>query len=676
MKSRGQCSRGFFVIMNSALIFALLVPRMKLSVIIVNYNVKYFLEVCLHSVSRAIKGITAEIIVVDNNSKDDSCNMVKERFPHVVLIENKDNQGFSKANNQAVAIAKGEYLLFLNPDTVMPENFFTKTLAYMDAHPDAGALGPRLIDGKGQFAPDSKKSFPTLPVALFKTIGINKIFSKSPYFNKYYAVHIGEHETAPVEVLSGCCMLVRSKVIQEVGGAFDEDYFMYCEDVDLSYRIQKAGYKNIYFPEADLIHYKGESTRKATLSYVRIFNEALIIFVKKHYSKKQAGLYLLFINIGIVLRAILGVLRRALKILRMPLFDALILLTTLWFMTDFWVLQVKNMLPIPMSSLYATLPVYTALWIITLYFNGAYDQPYRALRVTRGMLIGTIVILAYYGLLQPGLRYSRAIIIFSGLAGTVLLLGLHDILHRLGIFKYIQYDKLPRKAVIVADEPHYKQTAETLQRVHYAPQVAGRISPGGATLQEALGNAAEMKQLLYTANINEVIFCINGLNYTEVFDQMQDCGDKYEYKIHLPGSQSFVGSNSSHTAGDLYTVDRRYNLDSFAQMRNKRMTDLASATLFLLLLPVTIFLVKRPAGFIRNCILVIFGKRTWIGYAPHPYNTYLPRTRKSIVPPYNIIEGYTPGDEIKNQLNIAYAQHYTAGNEVTLLLNNFKYLGD
>jgi len=648
---------------------------MKLSVIIVNYNVKYFLEVCLHSVSRAAKGINAEIIVVDNNSKDDSCNMVKTQFPDVVLLENKDNQGFSKANNQAVAIARGEYILFLNPDTVMPEGFFTQTLAYMDAHPRAGALGPRLIDGKGQFAPDAKKSFPTLQVALFKTIGINKLFSRSPYFNKYYAVHVGEHEIAPVEVLSGCCMLVRSSVIAEVGGAFDEDYFMYCEDVDLSYRIQKAGYENVYYPPATLIHYKGESTRKATLSYVRIFNEALIIFVKKHYSKKQASLYLLFINIGIVLRAVLGALRRALKILRMPLFDALVLLVTLWLITSFWVLQVKNMLPIPFSSLYATLPVYTALWIVTLYFNGAYDQPYRALRVTRGMVVGTIVILAYYGLLQPGLRYSRAIIIFSGFAGTVLLLGLHDILHRLGIFKYIAYDKLPRKAVIVADEPHYRQTAHTLQRVHYAPQVAGRINPY-IQQHDALGSTAEMKDLLYTANINEVIFCINGLSYADVFAQMQACGARYDYKIHLPGSQSFVGSNSSHTAGDLYTVDRRYNLDSFAQMRNKRMIDLVSSVLFLVLLPVTAFMVKKPMSFIKNCLLVMAGKRTWTGYAPHPYNAYLPRIRKNILPPYNMIAEYAPGEEVKNQLNIAYAQHYTAGMEVTLMLNNFKYLGE
>jgi len=648
---------------------------MKLSVIIVNYNVKYFLEVCLHSVLRAAKGFEAEIIVVDNNSKDGSNEMIREKFPSVILIENKDNKGFSKANNQGVAIAKGEYILFLNPDTVMPEDFFTKTVAYMDAHPEAGSLGPRLIDGKGKFAPDSKKSFPTLSVAIFKTTGINKLFSKSSYINKYYAVHIGEHELAEVDVLSGCCMLVRSSILGKIGGAFDEDYFMYCEDVDLSYRIQKSGLKNIYFPDASLIHYKGESTRKATLSYVRIFNEALSLFVKKNYSARDARLFILFINVGIVLRAVLSLAKRVLKVLRMPLFDGLVLLATLWLIKDFWVLHVKNIQPIPLSSIYATFPVYIFLWLISLYFNGAYDQSYRALRVIRGMLIGTVVILAYYGLLQPGLRYSRAIIIFTGLSGTVIMLGLHELLYRLGIFKFIPYDKLPRKAVIVADETEYTNTATILQRVHYAPELAGRISVSDNS-EHALASLPQMKELLYTAGINEVIFCINGLTYTTMFSKMAACGEAYDYKIHLQGSLSFVGSNSSHTSGDLYTVDRSFNLTNFGHLRNKRLVDIGSSIMFLLLFPVTAFLVKRPAAFFTNCFTVLLGQKTWVGYIQeNAVHSHLPAIRPGVIPPYYILDNYAPSDEVKMQLNIAYAQQYGAGTDVQLLLKNFKYLG-
>lgn len=647
---------------------------MKASVIIVNYNVKYFLELCLHSVLKAAKGMAVEVIVVDNNSADGSCGMVREKFPAVILIENKDNRGFSKANNQAVAIAKGEYILFLNPDTVMPEDFLKETIAYMDSHPDAGALGPRLIDGKGQFAADSKKSFPSLSVALFKTTGINKVFSRSPFFNRYYAVHIKPDECAAVDVLSGCCMLVRRSAMDEAGGAFDEDYFMYCEDVDLSYRIQKAGYKNIYYPGVSLIHYKGESTRKATLSYVRIFNEALVTFVKKHYTKRQAKLFILFINIGIILRAVMGAVKLVLKAIRMPLLDALLLLLTLLTIKDFWVVHVKNIAVIPLSSVYATFPVYLALWVISLYFNGAYDQPYRALRVMRGMLIGTIVILAYYGLLQPELRYSRAIIIFTGLIGTVILLGIHELLYRLGILKLVQYDQIPRKAVIVADQEKYTATSLTLRHVHYAPEITGRINPGSEQAG-ALAALPDMQHLLYTAGIDEVIFCINGLTYSQVFEQMQHCGPNYDYKIHLPGSTSFVGSNSSQTAGDLYTIDRRYNLEQFGHQRNKRVLDIVSSFIFLLFFPVTILLVKRPWQFIANCFQVLLGKRTWVGYIAAQNNSYLPRLRKGILPPYNVLADYDPNQTIKQQLDITYAQGYKAINDVNLMLKNFKYLG-
>ena len=631
---------------------------------------------CLHSVLRAGEGSDIEVIVVDNNSKDGSAAMVTDKFPSVTYIANTSNLGFSKANNQGVAIATGEYILFLNPDTVMPEDFFSKTLPYLDAHPTIGALGPRLIDGKGQFAPDSKKSFPSLSVALFKTTGLNKIFSKSTFINKYYSVHIGEHETAEIDVLSGCCMFVRKTAIIDAGGAFDEDYFMYCEDVDLSYRIKKAGYQNIYYPEVDLIHYKGESTRKTTLSYVRIFNEALVTFVKKHYSKQNAALFIFVINIGIVLRAIFGVLKQILKVLRMPLFDALIMFGTLWFLKEFWVVHVKNIMPIPASSVIVTFPAYIILWGISLYLNGAYDQPYRALRVIRGMIIGTIVILAYYGLLAPDLRYSRAIIIFSGFVGTVLMLALHEALYRLGIFRFIPYDKLPRKAIIVGEQYAYQQTAATLKQVHYAPELSGRVS-STHTQQDALATIDNMKELMYTASIDEVIFCVNGLTYKEIFMQMQHCGDAYDYKIHLPGSTSFVGSNSSHTSGDLYTIDRRYNLSSFAHLRNKRMLDIFSCLLLLILSPVLFFFVKHPTGLIANIFTVLIGKRTWVGYAiGQNTDKSLPPLKKSILPAYNLLKDYNPSETVKDQMNSVYARQYTPAVDITLILNNLKYLGN
>jgi GT2 family glycosyltransferase len=662
----------FFVITASQGIFALI--PMKLSIVIVSYNVRYFLEVCLDSVIAAARGIDAEIIVVDNNSTDGSPEMVRRRFPSVTVLENKENLGFSKANNQGFQLAKGEYILILNPDTVMPGDFFAQTLAYMDTHPEAGAIGPRLIDGKGSFSPDGKKSFPTLSVALFKTIGLNKLFPRSTLFNKYYAVHVGERETAAVDVLSGCCMMVRTSVLQQVGGGFDDDYFMYCEDVDLSFRIKEKGYKNIYFPEVSLVHYKGESTRKATISYVRTFNSALATFVKKHYGKKNARVYIFVINIGIVFRAILSGARRFIRLLRLPLFDALVLLATLWFVKDFWTEQVKNIIPIPFTSLLITFPVYMLIWVASLFLNGVYDQAYRALRVIRGMFIGTVLILAYYGILPPELRHSRGIIIFSGFAGTVTLLALHEVLFRLGIFKFVKNDRAKSKAVIVASPHSYTETIEILQKVHYAPHVIGRISPG-AQAGESLGTIDEMKSLLYAADVNEVIFCVNGLSYSTILTKMEQCGKNYDYKIHLPGSRSFVGSNSAQTAGDLYTIDKRYNITFAAQRRNKRLIDVSTATALIALAPLLLFFVKRPAGFFANCFSVLTGKRTWISYTDDADTTQLPKLKKGILPPYNLASSFIPADDLKSRLNMIYAEQYTPATDLMLILKNIKYLG-
>src|SRR5690606_23297141 len=243
------------------------------------------------------------------------------------------------------------------------------------------------------------------------------------------------------------------------------DYVMYCEDVDLSYRITKAGYQNIYFPEATLVHYKGESTRKATLSYIRIFNEALSTFVRQHYTKGHARMFIVAIQVGIFLRAVLGAVKSVFKLLRLPLFDALVLLLSLFLMKDVWVEYVKEARPVPTNFILATFPAYILLWIGSLWLNGAYDQPYRPLRVVRGMIIGSVMILAYYGLLDASLRYSRGLIMLSGVVGTVALLGLHEALYRLGILRFIPYDDEQRKGIIVGDIPAYNEAAQLLRQV-------------------------------------------------------------------------------------------------------------------------------------------------------------------------------------------------------------------
>ncbi|MBX2828908.1 MAG: glycosyltransferase family 2 protein [Flavobacteriaceae bacterium] len=248
---------------------------MKLSVIILNYNVRYFLEQCLISVERSLKGIDAEIIVVDNNSEDDSCAMVKQKFPHILLLENKENVGFSKANNQGVAMAKGEYVCILNPDTVVAEHTFSSALQYAEKKDKLGALGIYLMDGTGNFLPESKRNVPTPKRSLLKML------RRTRGKNGYYANYLGEKEHGTIEVLVGAFMLMRRQVYEEVEG-FDEDYFMYGEDIDLSYKLMKAGYENEYLGSLSMLHYKGESTQRDT-AYLNRFYGAMRIFYRKHF---------------------------------------------------------------------------------------------------------------------------------------------------------------------------------------------------------------------------------------------------------------------------------------------------------------------------------------------------------------------------------------------------------
>ena len=256
---------------------------MQLSVIILNYNVRYFLEQCVLSVEKALAGIDGEIIIIDNNSPDDSCAMMKAKFPHIKLIENKENSGFPKGNNIGVAQAKGEYLCILNPDTIVAEDTFTKIMKTENWQLNTGIVGCKLIDGSGAFLPESKRGVPTPWVAFTKIFGLYKLFPKSNWFNQYYAQHLSKNESGKVSILVGAFMVLKRDLYLQVGG-FDENCFMYSDDIDLSYMILKTGKSNYYFHETSVIHYKGESTiRDGT--YMKRFREAMQFFYKKHFKK-------------------------------------------------------------------------------------------------------------------------------------------------------------------------------------------------------------------------------------------------------------------------------------------------------------------------------------------------------------------------------------------------------
>lgn len=255
---------------------------MKLSVVIVNYNVRYYLEQCLDSVLKATKNIEAEVLVFDNHSKDGSVDYLKTRFPQVHFIESNHNLGFARGNNVAIRQSQGQYVLLLNPDTFVGEDVLADTLAFMEAHPKAGALGVRMLKNTGEPALESRRGLPSPMTAFYKMCGLCARFPKSRRFGRYYMGYLPWDKPAQIEVVSGAFCLLRRKVLDNVG-LLDEDFFMYGEDIDLSYRVLKGGYENWYFP-ASIMHYKGESTQKSSFRYVHVFYDAMLIFFRKHYS--------------------------------------------------------------------------------------------------------------------------------------------------------------------------------------------------------------------------------------------------------------------------------------------------------------------------------------------------------------------------------------------------------
>lgn len=262
---------------------------LKLSVIIVNYNVKYYLDQCIRSVLRAFEEMNtpAEIIVVDNHSADGSVDYLEQRypqklFPMVRFVRSAHNLGFARANNIAIRQSRGEYVLLLNPDTIVGEDALKASVDFMDVHEDAGAVGVRMLGAQGRRAMESRRGLPTPMVSFFKMLGFCNRWPHHRLFGKYYMGYLPWDEPSQIEVVSGAYCMLRRKALNEVG-LLDEDFFMYGEDIDLSYRVLKGGYHNYYLP-VDILHYKGESTQKSSFRYVHVFYEAMLIFFRKHYS--------------------------------------------------------------------------------------------------------------------------------------------------------------------------------------------------------------------------------------------------------------------------------------------------------------------------------------------------------------------------------------------------------
>jgi len=644
----------------------------KLSIIIVNYNVKYFLEQCLKAVQKAMVGIDAEVWVVDNNSVDGSVEMLSAKFKWVHVIANAQNTGFSKANNQAIQTSTGAYILLLNPDTVVEEDTFLKCIAFMDHHPEAGALGVRMVDGSGNFLPESKRGLPTPEVALYKMFGLNKIFPKSKKFGRYHLGFLSEHETNEVEVLAGAFMFMRKKALEEAG-LLDEAFFMYGEDIDLSFRLIKAGYKNYYFPETSIIHYKGESTKKGSANYVKIFYQAMVIFARKHYKGSKSGLLIFLINTFIYLRAFAALLYRFFSRWWLPMFDAALLYVGMYLLKSYWEVHIKYIKSYPPELMTIHVPYYILFWVGVTMFSRGYEQPFTSQRLVRGIAIGTLLILAVYGLFPENLRFSRGLIILGSLWAVIEMTFTRLVANYWWIGKFTLGNKESNKLIIVGGNEEanriYNMLNKSPQKLNFLGFVLDKKLE---TDKNVLGTLENLEEITRIFKAEEIVFCSKDISAKSILEWMVKLGPKrVHYKIAPEASSFIIGSYSKNSNGEFFTEEISLRLADRNSLRKKRLFDIVSSLFLMLCCIAWIWFVKKGVVKLKFCWQVFTGKKTWVGYAPLTDMAVLPKLPASV---FNIsqIDKTTVNDtEILHNLNYRYARYYAVEKDFEIVLKNF-----
>ena len=645
--------------------------KYDLSVVIVNYNVVFFLEQCLNSVFAASKNLNVQIFVVDNNSVDGSINMLKENFSSVVLIENKENVGFSKANNQAIKRANSPYVLLLNPDTVIEEDTFDKCIDFMNSNTDCGGLGLRMLDGKGNFLPESKRGFPSPSVAFYKIFGLSYLFPKSQKFGRYHLGFLSEFEVNEVDVLSGAFMLLRTVTLEKVG-LLDEQFFMYGEDIDLSYRIKLGGYKNYYFPETKIIHYKGESTKKSSVNYVFVFYKAMILFAKKHFSNKNANLFSFAINLAIYMRASLSLINRFVKKIATPFLNAVLTYSALLFLADYW----RNAaIQFPEYVFYISIPLYIFVFILFAWLIGVYDKGIRNHIIWKATIFASIFILVIYALLPKDWQFSRLFILTASLVFVLqhyLVLITQNLLktHKIGL------PSTPKKHfAIIGDQAEFIRVKKILELTY--PTIESIIGVYIAkNYEEASGSNLQLNEIIQVHTINEIIYCAKDVSAKDIIEGMTKIESQdIEFKIAQPNTSYLIGSNSIDNSGDFYALNFSA-LSKAENIRSKRLFDFFFSIILLLLSPILLVIIKFKVKFISNLIRILSGKKSFVGYLNQSdgTKTNLPKIKPGILEPFSVSEELSI--DKKEELNLLYAKEYSFIFDFEVLVRKWKLLGE
>ena len=593
---------------------------MDVSIIIVNYNVEHFLSQCLQSVRASLhdlksRGFKAEIWVVDNRSVDGSCAMVRTQFPEVKLLALDENVGFSRGNNRAIEQCNGRWVLLLNPDTVIPEDALSKCLEYADASPKLGGMGVPMVDGMGRFLPESKRGMPTPWAAFCKISGLYKLAPRSKKLNQYYMGHLGTDDNHRIEILSGAFMWMRKEALDEVG-MLDEAYFMYGEDIDLSWRLLKGGWENHFFTKTSIIHYKGESTKKGSLNYVLVFYKAMQIFARTHFSGGNARAMLSLIQLAIYFRASLAILARVLRVVKLPALE----FSLFWSALLVFLMQYGAFKNIQYDWNWAmpATGIYSALWLLALKFQGGYDRPWKLMPLVRGVLMGALFLLAGYGLLPENMRFSRAILVFGTLILPLIVLAVRwrwdkgrgwnegGQKRRLFISSPTELEAI--ESLIAELEPPSVSTTRKIRALHPGDRnaTANGLAGDGVAF---LGGLSDLNEVIRIHRINEVILSGRELTATQKISAMTGVANSnIHFRIAWTEGGNVVGVGGPEL-GSISDWPRAIHLPR--AKRIKRTFDVFLALSVVCLSP--LFLVAGRATWILSAVDVLIAKRTWVG---------------------------------------------------------------
>ncbi|MBE2281072.1 MAG: glycosyltransferase [Ignavibacteriaceae bacterium] len=656
---------------------------MDLSVIIVNYNVKEFLENLLNSIKKASEGLTIEIIVVDNNSDDGSVELIKEKFPGVILIENNYNAGFSKANNLGLKIAKGRYLLLLNPDTLVEEDTFKKMVSFFDNTPGAGMAGCKILNPDGTLQLACRRGFPSPWASFCKVTGLSSLFPNSKFFAKYNLTYLDENQTYEVDAISGSFMMLTREAYEKIGG-LDEIFFMYGEDLDYCYRIQNAGLKVYYVHTTQIIHYKGESTKRSSLNETKIFYDAMHIFVKKHFASSIPVLWLL--RVAIIIREVVAFAAKK-RLVFTALFLDLLFYNTAFFIGEHIYMSISGWLGVPDFGVPFVFGVPVLLYLITGSVLSVYRRDKLPVLKTFSAIFFSFFIVSSLTYFFKDFAFSRGHILVSYILLPFFLGGwrvIAKVFFKAGISDGYRQSK---RSVIVGTG----KNAEELAVKFAANLKSGRIIAGFIGLNrkeigekigefKVLGSVENIIKVLREHDIKEVIFSSTELSYNQMIAIVAACNkENVEFQLAGQDMEFLVGKSEVSMLNNMPFFEVNYNISSLLHRIIKRVFDLClSFFILFFVLPPLFFLrlISTQAKNLYNILLeipaVISGSKSFVG--PKVKFTGEPYIGKPGLTGF----WFTEGDEgqFPAQTDLFYAQHQNIwldieiiGKTLNILLN-------